>query len=175
MKGIIYTNLEEIIKKNYDIDTIINEIVYIIKSEDLDSNKDLINKLINDLYLGKRNILIAYKNNEIIGFVNLKRDGEQKIITNIYIKNSIIYKKILYKLINDSIEWLETSNPKIIIYKKDLDKFSSFIIGMDWELTNIYYNKKDMSHSKMIFNGISNEFESLKTYIKKPLLEKDCT
>lgn len=167
MKEIKYYSVEDLLKVNYDIKNIINKISDIMKIEYPGFENWFIDKFIPELYLGKRNIIIACKDNEIIGFVNLKKKNNEKTISNIYIKSSILYNKIWNNLIDISIKWLETPTPKLIIPYNKLNNCVSLIIKRNWKITGIA-NFNGNNHD-MIFNGKGNEIERL-LYKKKILI-----
>ena len=170
MKEIKYFDIQKLLNDNYNIEPFLIEISNIIKTEYPNFEEWFNQKVIPDLYLGKRNIVIAYKNNEVVGFVNLKKKNNEKTISNLYIKTSRSYRKIWNNLIDRSIDWLETSNPKFIIPYNKLEEYGSLIINRNWEITSIV--KFNNNNHDVIFNGKGNEFERL-LYKRKMLT--NCT
>ena len=167
MWKITYIDIQQLINNNINIDTYINEVYELIKKYYQHFTKWFKNNVISDLYEKKRNIIIAYKEDNIYGFVILKKLDNERTISNLYIENNIFQRKIMNELLDRSITWLETPTPKLIISKNNLSRFADIIIKKNWYLSN----KLNMNNSiQVIFNGDENEFERLvhnKTLLKK--------
>ena len=162
MKEITYINISKLLDKNCDIENFITEADLLMKEKYPNYEQWFLEKVIPGLITKKRNIIIAYKNNKIVGYANLKNENE-KVISNLYVKPGFDQKRIWNSIIDESINWLETYNPKIIISNEYVGYYMSYIMARDWNLTNIKNND-------IIFNGKGNEFERL--IYKKKLLKK---
>ncbi len=161
MKEITYIKISDLIDRNCNIENFIAQIDIIMKEKYPKYEKWFLEKVVPDLINKKRNIIIAYKDNNIVGFVNLKKDNKEKCMSNLYIKQSINQKKIWNGLVDESIKWLETYRPKLIVPKEYIASYIPYIIDRDWNLTSLKDND-------MIFNGKGNEFERI-IYKKKSL------
>ena len=164
MRDIIYTDIQTCIKNGIDIKDILNNIKEIMKIEYPDYIDWFNNKVIPGIYTNERNIILIYKNNNLIGFVNLKKTKKERKLSNLYIKSKISYNKYFKDLINLSMNWLETDEPTLIISEKEFNKCAYSILNNNWNSTNIIKKNDSIYY---IFNG-NDEFY----YIKKSLTKK---
>lgn len=165
MKNIFYINIQDEIKNNHDITNIISEVFGYMKINYPDYLEWFNNKLLTGLSTNERNIIVAYKNNQLIGFVNLKKTNKEQKMSNLYIKQSIYYKKIWKEMIKLSLKWLEVPNPTIIISNQEIKKCVGLIMDMKWMPT-------DIKNNDIIFNGNNNEFMSIEKSLRKRMKNK---
>jgi len=107
---------------------------------------------INGCILGNRNtIFITYKN-KIVGLVNLKKEEEVKIST-IYVLEEFRNKNISNILLEQALNYLETTTPFITINQNKLFMFENIIKKYNWELTEIVSNYYKEGSIEYCFNG----------------------
>lgn len=167
MKGVIYTDIQTMLDNNIDITDILNNVRSIMEVEYPDYVEWFDEKVIPGLSLQERNIILIYKKNELIGFMNLKKTKKERKMSNLYIKPSFYYNtlnnKYFDKIIDISTEWLETDEPIIIMPKKDYDKCAMILFLNHWNVSRIL--KKDNT-IYYILNG-NYEFSDVEKSIKQ--------
>lgn len=165
MNDIIYTDIQTCIKNNIDISNILNEVKKIMEIEYPEYVDWFNEKVIPGLFIKERNIILIFKKNVLIGFVNLKKTKKERKMSNLYIMKNLFYGKYFNRLINLSMEWLETKEPTLIISNNEIDKCASMLFDKDWYATRII--KKNNKSVYFIFNG-NDEFNDIrKSLIKK--------
>lgn len=163
MNDIIYTDIQTCIDNNIDISNILNEVKKIMEIEYPDYINWFNEKVIPGLYIKERNIILIFKKNILIGFVNLKKTKKERKMSNLYINKNLFYNKYFNNLINLSMEWLETKNPILIISRNELNKCAGNILDKKWDATRIIKEKKSIY---FVFNG-NDEFNDIKKLIIK--------
>lgn len=163
MNDIIYTDIQTYIDNNIDINNILNKIKQIMEIEYPDYINWFNEKVIPGLYINERNIILIFKKDILIGFVNLKKTKKERKMSNLYIKKNLLYSKYFNKIINLSMEWLETEEPTLIISKNELDKCAGNILDKKWNATRII---KENNSVYFVFNG-NDDFNNIKKLIIK--------
>lgn len=160
MKDIICLDIQSLINKNIDVSNIIYDI-NLLMEKDYPKYRDWFNnKLIPGLNNGSRNIIVMYKKNKIIGYVNLKKTAKERKMSNLNINSLFYYNQCWNILVDEAIKWLDDEDPIIIISDKEFNKCSNLIYKRNWHLSD------KSKHSDYIINRY-DEFESFKTYFKK--------
>lgn len=164
MNDIIYTDIQTCIENNIDINNILNEVKKIMEIEYPEYVNWFNEKVIPGLYIKERNIILIFKKNILIGFVNLKKTKKERKMSNLYIMKNLFYNKYFNRLTNLSMEWLETKEPTLIISDNELDKYAGNILEKKWDATRIIKDKNSVYY---VFNG-NDEFNDIrKSLIKK--------
>ena len=168
MKDVIYTDIQTMLNNNIDITDTLNNVRSIMEVEYPDYVEWFDEKVVPGLSLQERNIILIYKKNELIGFVNLKKTKKERKMSNLYIKPSFYYNtynnKYFDKILNISTEWLETDEPVIIISEKDYDKCALILFMNHWSVSRILNKGNTLYY---VLNGY-DEFKQ----IEKSLSEK---
>ena len=168
MKDVIYTDIQTMLNNNIDITDTLNNVRSIMEVEYPDYVEWFDEKVVPGLSLQERNIILIYKKNELIGFVNLKKTKKERKMSNLYIKPSFYYNtynnKYFDKMIDISTEWLETDEPVIIISEKDYDKCAFVMYLKHWDVSRIMRKNNTLYY---VLNGY-DEFKE----IEKSLSEK---
>ena len=86
------------------------------------------------LHSEKRNILFVKDKNEIIGLVNLLKDGNEKKICTLYVKPEYQGHGIGSMLVEESMKWLNTKYPIISFTKERYCAYSPLIKKYNWKL-----------------------------------------
>lgn len=110
------------------------------------------NTHINGCILGSRNTIFITYQNKIVGLVNLKKEEEVKIST-IYVLEEYRNKNISNILLEQSLNYLETTTPFITINKNKLYMFGNIIKKYNWKLTEIVSNYYKEGSIEYCFNG----------------------
>lgn len=167
MKDIIYTDIQTMLDNNMDITDILNNIRDIMEKEYPDYVEWFDKKVVPGLSLQERNIILIFKKNELIGFINLKKTKKERKMSNLYIKPSFYYNnynnKYFDKIIDLSTEWLETNEPILIMSEKDYDKCAYILYLNHWDVSRIMRRNKTIYY---VLNGY-NEFKEIEKSIKK--------
>lgn len=152
-------NLHELIQQNYPqeiVEKMIQEVLMLsmIVKNDYPDYKEWYTKVqVPGLYTNERNIIIAHINEKIVGFVSLKKTPTEKKICTFYVEKRFRKNQIGSKLVEKSIEFLETEQPLITI---PMDKLNEFIrIGnkYNWKVTDIIENLYRINNPEVIVNG----------------------
>ncbi|MBE6160435.1 MAG: hypothetical protein E7157_05265 [Lactobacillales bacterium] len=168
MKDVIYTDIQTLLNNNIDITDILEKIRSIMEIEYPDYVEWFDEKVIPNLTFGERNIILVFKKNELIGFMNLKKTKKERKMSNLYIKPSFYYNnfnnKYFDKMLELSTEWLETNEPIIIISEKDYDKCAFILYIKSWDVSRIMRKNGTIYY---VLNGY-DEFKQIeKSIIKK--------
>lgn len=168
MKDVIYTDIQTMLDNNIDISDILNSIRTIMEIEYPDYIEWFDEKVIPGISLQERNIILIYKKNELIGFINLKKTKKERKMSNLYIKPSFYYNiynnKYFDKIVELSTEWLETDEPILIISEKDYDKCACNLYLNNWDVSRIMRKNNNLYY---VINGY-DEFKNIeKSMIKK--------
>ena len=108
----------------------------------------------------ERNILFARNpenENEIIAMACLKRDDEEKKICTLFVDNKCRGLGLGTKIIESSMDWLETKTPLATIADYKLEMFRPIIKKYDWKLTQIVSGLYNDRASELCFNGVLTE------------------
>ena len=121
--------------------------------EDYPDYKDwFFKKQLDGVLNGERNILFvrnSLKSNEIIAVASLQKSNNEKKICTLYVKDKYRKKGIGGRLIEESMEWLETNNPMITFPAYKLIMFNTLIQKYNWHLTEV----KPNNLHELCFNG----------------------
>ena len=108
----------------------------------------------------ERNILFARnpKDSEnIIAMACLKKDDEEKKICILYVSDKCRGIGIGTKMIEASMDWLETTKPLATLADYKLDMFRPIIRKYDWKLTQIVSGLYNDRSEELCFNGVLAE------------------
>lgn len=161
MKSITCNDIQNCINSGIDITNIIEKIYDIIKLEYPEHQNWFSEKVIPDIYKNKRNIILLYNKNKIIGFANLKKTDKEKKISTIYIDSSYDSSKNWNIIIEQAIKWLNENKPTLIITKKQTANHISDISKRGWHITDSTYN------SDIVINRYNEIENAITKYIKK--------
>ena len=159
MSKIEIHNLEELILQKYPQETIkklLNDVLILslLVKDDYPDYKEWYTKVqVPGLYTNERNIIIAHINEQIVGFVSLKKTPTEKKICTFYVEKSFRKNQIGTILVEKAIEYLEEEKPLITI---PMDKLNEFIrIGnkYNWKVTDIIENLYRINNPEVIVNG----------------------
>ena len=160
MKDIICFDIQTLIRNDENIDNIIDVIKKTMEKHYPSFCTWFDDKLIPGLSNGTRNIIVMFKNNKLIGFVNLKKTNKEKKMSNLHINSFFYYDKYWNILVDNSIEWLEEEDPVIIISKKELSKCNELVVKRGWYIT-------DKSKNDDYILNRHHEIEYIKKRLKK--------
>ena len=173
MSKIEITDLNSLIKQNYPYDVIkklIDEVLLIsiqVKYDYPDYKNWFLNKQVTGLYDNTRNIIIAHIDGKLVGFVSLKKTESEKKICTFYVEKRFRRNQIGLKLVEKSIEYLETEQPLITIPMDKLNEFIKIGNKYNWKVTNIIENLYRINNPEVIVNGSLTETDlSTKTVSK---------
>lgn len=136
MKEIVKINIQEIRNSDIDYSWIIEKVTNLMKVEYPDFLEWFKTKVIPGIENNTRNIIVLYRDDRIIGFVNLTKKQQEKKISNIYLKSIIHYDKYWNLMIDEAIKWLEDEYPVVIVSKKQLYKCFGLAMDKNWYLTD---------------------------------------
>jgi len=164
MKDFTYTDIQSFIDKNIDISNILIDIEKIMEMEYPQYVCWFNEKVIPGLYSKERNIILIFKKNILIGFVNLKKTKNERKMSNLYIKKGLFYNKHFFKIIDLAMTWLETDHPSLIISNNELEKCAQNLFNKKWNTSSII--KKDNNSLYYVFNGY-DEYNEIKKLLQK--------
>jgi hypothetical protein len=123
----------------------------------------------------ERNILFVrnpQNPNEIIAMACLKKDDEEKKICTLFVSNKCRGLGIGTLMVEESMKWLETTEPLITIADYKLDMFLPIIKKYNWKLTEIVPGLYNDRSSELCFNGTltKKNDETLKKQLHKRLI-----
>lgn len=163
MNKIEIHDIKQLIDQNYPIDIIqnlLNQVLLLsmlVKDDYPDNKSWFLNTQVPGLYDHTRNIIIAYWNNKIVGFVSLKKTKEEKKICTFYVEKSFRRNKIGTILVEKAIEYLEEERPLITIPMDKLNEFIKIGNRFNWQITDIKKNLYRTSTPEVIVNGTLEE------------------
>lgn len=169
MNKIICTDIQTCIDNNVEINNILDEIEKTMELEYPDFVEWFKNILIPGLQKKQRNIILLFKGNNLIGFVNLKKTKKEKKLSNLYINSSFSYNKYFNLLINESINWLEIEDPLMIISNNELKKCAGNIINRNWHATRFIKGENNTEY--YVINGY-HDFKHIENLVKKKCKKK---
>ena len=176
MSKIQITDLNNLIKQNYPYEVIkklIDEVLLIsmqVKYDYPDYKNWFLSKQVTGLYDNTRNIIIAHIDGKLVGFTSLKKTDTEKKICTFYVEKRFRKNQIGSKLVEKSIEFLETEQPLITIPMDKLNEFIKISNKYGWKITDIQENLYRTTVPEVIVNGVV--LESEKSIIKEPSLQK---
>ena len=159
MSRIEIIDLNGLIKKGYPYEVIkklIDEVLYIsmqVKYDYPDYKNWFLTKQVSGLYDNTRNIIVAHIDGKLVGFTSLKKTDNERKICTFYVEKRFRKNQIGSKLVEKSIQYLETEQPLITI---PMDKLNDFIrIGnkYNWKVTDIIENLYRVNNPEVIVNG----------------------
>lgn len=159
MSKIEITDLNNLINQGYPYEVIkklIDEVLYIsmkVKYDYPDYKNWFLTKQVSGLYDNTRNIIVAHIDGKLVGFTSLKKTDTERKICTFYVEKRFRKNQIGSKLVEKSIEFLETEQPLITI---PMDKLNEFIrIGnkYNWKVTDIIENLYRINNPEVIVNG----------------------
>ncbi len=159
MSKIEVTDLNNLIRQGYPYDVIkklIDEVLIIsmqVKNDYPDYKTWFLTKQVSGLYDNTRNIIIAHIDGKLVGFTSLKKTDTERKICTFYVEKRFRKNQIGSRLVEKSIEFLETEQPLITI---PMDKLNEFIrIGnkYNWKVTDIIENLYRINNPEVIVNG----------------------
>lgn len=166
MKGLMLKNSFELISNhNYISCDISREIYYVIRESKQYYPQIFdwyLNKFIAGIYNGSRKILLYYVGKDIAGIALLKNDVPEKKICTFRIdgryRNSGIGKRLLEK----SLEILNTNKPMITVPGKRVWEFDKILRYYDFKLDQIVQGYYRENSSEYVFNGHINSENTYK-------------
>lgn len=168
MRDVIYTDIQTMLDNNIGVTDILNNIRNIMEIEYPDYVEWFDEKVVPGLSLQERNIILIFKKNELIGFINLKKTKKERKMSNLYIKPSFYYNKYnnkyFDKVMDLSMQWLETNEPLLILSKKDFDNCASDLYLRDWNISRVMKNESNTIY--YILNG-NYEFSDVEKSLKQ--------
>lgn len=159
MSKIEITDLNNLIRQGYPYEVIkklIDEVLFIsmqVKNDYPDYKNWFLTKQVSGLYDNTRNIIVAHIDGKLVGFTSLKKTDTERKICTFYVEKRFRKNQIGSKLVEKSIEYLETEQPLITI---PMDKLNEFIrIGnkYNWKVTDIIENLYRINNPEVIVNG----------------------
>ena len=177
MSKIEITDINDLIKQNYPYEIIkklIDEVLVIsmqVKNDYPDYKSWFLNKQVTGLYDNTRNIIVAHIDGRLVGFTSLKKTSTEKKICTFYVEKRFRKNQIGTKLVEKSIEYLETERPLITIPMDKLNEFIKIGNKYNWKVTNIIENLYRINNPEVIVNGNLLE-NNLSTIIVNKTLKK---
>ena len=159
MSKIQITDINNLIKQNYPYEVIkklIDEVLLIsmqVKYDYPDYKNWFLSKQVTGLYDNTRNIIIAHIDGKLVGFTSLKKTDTEKKICTFYVEKRFRKNQIGSKLVEKSIEFLETEQPLITIPMDKLNEFIKIGNKYNWQVTNIIENLYRINNPEVIVNG----------------------
>jgi hypothetical protein len=156
-------NLEDLIKKNYPVNyvkKIINDVLalsMLVKNDYPDYKQWFLTKQVPGLYDGSRNIIVAHIDDQIVGFVSLKKDNLEQKICTFYIAPMFRKNRVGSILTTKAIEWLECDKPLITIPTDKIGDFIKISKKYDWVVTDIKDGLYRTNNPEIILNGTIKE------------------
>ena len=175
MSKIQITDLNNLIKQNYPYEVIkklIDEVLLIsmqVKYDYPDYKNWFLSKQVTGLYDNTRNIIIAHIDGKLVGFTSLKKTDKEKKICTFYVEKRFRKNQIGSKLVEKSIEFLETEQPLITIPMDKLNEFIKIGNKYNWQVTNIIENLYRINNPEVIVNGELIETDLSTTTVNKTL------
>ena len=175
MSKIQITDLNNLIKQNYPYEVIkklIDEVLLIsmqVKYDYPDYKNWFLSKQVTGLYDNTRNIIIAHIDGKLVGFTSLKKTDKEKKICTFYVEKRFRKNQIGSKLVEKSIEFLETEQPLITIPMDKLNEFIKIGNKFNWQVTNIIENLYRINNPEVIVNGELIETDLSTTTVNKTL------
>lgn len=169
MNKIEIHDLHELINQNYPIEIvqkIINDVLTIsmlVKNDYPNYREWFINTQVPGLYDNSRNIIVAHINDQIVGFVSLKKTPTEKKICTFYVEKRFRRNQIGTILVEKAIEYLEEEKPLITIPMDKLNEFIRIANKYNWKITDIKENLYRTTTPEVIVNG----------YVQQESTEKD--
>lgn len=111
-------------------------------------------KQVRGLFDGNRDIIVAIKNNKVIGISNIKNTLEEKKICTLTVDKRYRMKTIGSKLVDISTLMLGTTTPVITMSMDKLSDFSRIIKKYNWEITGV---KKEL-YKEDVYEVIINDY-----------------
>ena len=152
-------NLHELIQQNYPqeiVEKMIQEVLMlsmIVKNDYPDYKTWFLTKQVSGLYDNTRNIIVAHIDGKLVGFTSLKKTEEERKICTFYVEKRFRKNQIGSKLVEKSIEFLETEQPLITIPMDKLNEFIKIGNKYNWQVTNIIENLYRINNPEVIVNG----------------------
>lgn len=159
MSKIQITDINSLIRQNYPYEVIkklIDEVLLIsmqVKNDYPDYKSWFLSKQVTGLYDNTRNIIIAHIDGKLVGFTSLKKTDTEKKICTFYVEKRFRRNQIGSKLVEKSIEFLETEQPLITIPMDKLNEFIKIGNKYNWKVTNIIENLYRINNPEVIVNG----------------------
>ena len=175
MSKIEITDLNNLIKQNYPYEIIkrlIDEVLLIsmqVKNDYPDYKNWFLNKQVTGLYDNTRNIIVAHIDGKLVGFTSLKKTDSEKKICTFYVEKRFRKNQIGSKLVEKSIEYLETEKPLITIPMDKLNEFIKIGNKYNWKVTDIIENLYRINNPEVIVNGNLIETDLLTENVNKTL------
>lgn len=176
MSKIEIEDLQELLEKGYPVEYIQSLIQQILEyslqvKQDYDNYKEwYLNTQVPGIYDHTRNIIIAHSNNNILGFVSLKKTPQEKKICTFYVEKMFRKNKIGTILVEKAINYLEEERPLITIPMNKLQEFTKIGEKYNWEITDIKENLYRTTYPEVIVNNeLSKEIQKDSIQVEKSL------
>ena len=126
-------------------------------------------KQVTGLFEGTRDIIVAIKNNKVIGISNIKNTSLEKKICTLSVDKRYRMKTIGSKLVDISLKLLNTKTPVITMSLCKLPEFSSIIKKNNWVVTSIYKDLYKEGLYEIFFNDYNKENNEIdaKVFLKE--------
>ena len=124
-----------------------------VKTDYPDYKSWFLAKQVSGLYDNTRNIIVAHIDGKLVGFTSLKKTEDERKICTFYVEKRFRKNQIGSRLVEKSIEFLDTEQPLITI---PMDKLKEFVrIGnkYNWKVTDIIENLYRINNPEVIVNG----------------------
>jgi len=147
-------------KKVSDVVNLLNQVLIetIQYKDDYPNYEDWFwEKQVRGLFNGDRDIIVAIKNNKVIGISNIKNTLEEKKICTLTVDKKYRMKTVGSRLVDISIAMLGTSSPIITMSVDKLSDFRGIIKRYNWEITGV---KKEL-YKEDVYEVIINEYFKL--------------
>lgn len=176
MSKIEIEDLQELLEKGYPAEYIQSLIQQILEyslqvKQDYDNYKEwYLNTQVPGIYDHTRNIIIAHSNNNILGFVSLKKTPQEKKICTFYVEKTFRKNKIGTILVEKAINYLEEERPLITIPMNKLQEFTKIGEKYNWEITDIKENLYRTTYPEVIVNNeLTKEIQKDSIQVEKSL------
>lgn len=123
-------------------------------------------KQVRGLFDGNRDIIVAIKNNKVIGISNIKNTLEEKKICTLTVDKRYRMKTVGSKLVDISTLMLGTTTPVITMSMDKLSDFSGIIKKYNWEITGV---KKEL-YKEDVYEVIINDFCNASLELEEKIL-----
>lgn len=159
MSKIEITDLNSLIRQGYPYEVIkklIDEVLIIsmqVKTDYPDYKSWFLTKQVSGLYDNTRNIIVAHIDGKLVGFTSLKKTEDERKICTFYVEKRFRKNQIGSRLVEKSIEFLETEQPLITIPMDKLNEFVRIGNKYNWKVTDIIENLYRINNPEVIVNG----------------------
>lgn len=123
-------------------------------------------KQVRGLFDGNRDIIVAIKNNKVIGISNIKNTSEEKKICTLTVDKRYRMKTVGSKLVDISTLMLGTTTPVITMSMDKLSDFSGIIKKYNWEITGV---KKEL-YKEDVYEVIINDYFKTSLELEEKIL-----